>query len=89
MLQPLNSLILVEWQEEEKKTESGLYIPPTSDNNAFGFLKEGKVLNVNPDCKHIEVGDIVLFNHLAKTEIPKDKTMVLVRTEDVYAVVKK
>lgn len=86
---PLNTNILIEYQEQtEKQTKNGIYIPQSVDENATGFLRTGKVVEVNPDCTTIEVGDIVLFNKNATCTIPTDKTKRLVRTEDIYAVIK-
>lgn len=86
-MKPLNSLILIKYCEPtEKKTQSGLYVPPTTDNNAFNFLQEGEVLAVNPDCKHINVGDTVLFNMNATAKVPNIDDQRFVRTEDIYAV---
>ena len=85
---PLNNLILVEYEEPvEKKTEAGLYVPPTTTTTtAQDFLKEGKVLAVNPKEEHIKVGDTVLFSIYAKTVVPGTKNQFFVRLEDLYAV---
>jgi co-chaperonin GroES (HSP10) len=85
---PLNNLILVEYEEPaEKKTEAGLYVPPTTTTTtAQDFLKEGKVLAVNPKEEHIKVGDTVLFGIYAKTVVPGTKNQFFVRLEDLYAV---
>lgn len=86
-MKPLNTLILVEYEEPtEKQTKSGLYVPPTSDGKAFNFLRKGKVLAVNPECKHIEEGNTVLFNINAVAKVPDMTDKLLVRTEDIYAV---
>lgn len=86
-MKPLNTLILIEYEEPtEKKTETGIYVPPSVDNNALGFLREAKVLAVNPKCENIKVGDTVLFNKNAATKVPTEKTQRLVREEDIYAV---
>lgn len=91
-MKPQNSLILIEYVEEtEKRTEAGIYVPPTSENNAIGFLREGKVVAVNrkeeTEEKDINVGDTVYFNKNAITTIPTEKNKVLVRKEDIYLVV--
>ena len=87
MIQPLNTYVLVEFKEEaEQKTESGLYVPPTANNNALGFLREGLVKAVNPKCENIKVGDKVLYNKNAVANIPNSKELKLVREEDIYAV---
>ena len=89
MIVPYNSYILIMYDEpEEKKTASGVYVPPSIDGNAFGFLRSATVLEVNKDCKDIKKGDIVLFNKNAVADIPTNKIKKLVRTEDIYAVLK-
>lgn len=91
-MKPVNSLILVQYEEEkEKQTETGIYIPPTAENNAIGFLRSGKVLEINrkeaEEEKDIKVGDTVLFNKNAICYIPTEKDKVFVRKEDVYGVI--
>lgn len=86
-MKPLNTLILIEFEEAgETKTKSGLYVPATVDKNALGFLREGKVLAVNPKEEIVKVGDTVLFNKNAAVEVPGNKSQRLIRTEDLYAV---
>lgn len=86
MIQPLNTYVLVEHKEAEQKTESGLYVPPTANDNALGFLREGLVKAVNPKCESIKVGNTVLYNKHAVANIPNSKELKLVREEDIYAV---
>jgi len=90
-MKPQNSLILVEYkQETEKKTEAGIYVPPTAENNAIGFLRMGTVIAVNrkeeTEEHDIKPGDKVYFNKNAITTIPTEKDNVLVRKEDIYLV---
>ena len=90
-MKPQNSLILVEYkQETEKKTEAGIYVPPTAENNAIGFLRMGTVIAVNrkeeTEEQDIKPGDKVYFNKNAITTIPTEKDNVLVRKEDIYLV---
>lgn len=88
-IKPLRTNIIIAYETEvETKTQSGLIVPKTSDNNATGFLKKAEVIAINDECKTIEVGDIVLFNIQAAVELPDDKTKRILRTEDVYAVYK-
>lgn len=86
-MKPLNTLILIEYvKPEEKKTSTGVYIPPSVDDRAFGFLAQATVLATNPDCKHVNVGDKVLFNQNAVANVPGQPNQKLVREEDLYAV---
>lgn len=85
---PLNSLVLIEYEEPvEKKTQGGLYVPPATNTvSSKNFLREAKVLEVNPDCKHIEMGNIVYFDIRAKYIVPGTENKYFVRTEDIYGV---
>lgn len=90
-MKPQNSMIHVRFVEEkEKHTEAGIYIPPTAEDNAISFLRSGEVLGINrkeeTENKDIKVGDTVLFNKNAICRIPTTKDEVLVRKEDIYAV---
>ena len=93
MIKPVNTLILVKYIEEtEKRTEAGVYISPTAENNAIGFLRMGEVVEINrkeeTEEKDIKVGDTVYFNKNAICYIPTEKENVFVRKEDIYGVVK-
>ena len=85
---PLNSLILIEYEEpSEKKTEGGLYVPPATNTiNAKNFLREAKVIEVNPDSKHIKAGDSVYFDIRAIYKVPGEENKYFVRTEDTYGI---
>lgn len=87
-MKPLNSLILIEYQEpQEKRTDSGIYVPSTANTvTAQDFLRAGKVLEVNADEELIKKGDTVYFNLHAKTVVPGQKDQYFVRKEDLYAV---
>ena len=71
-MKPLNSLILLEYEEpKEEKTASGLYVSGVNSLiTATDFLKKGKVLAINDNEKTVKVGDIVLFNYNAKAKVP-------------------
>ena len=53
-MKPLNSLILIKYEEPtEKKTDSGLYVPQAVETvTAQNFLKEGTVVAVNEEEKN-------------------------------------
>lgn len=89
-MQPLNSLILIEYEEpKEQITDSGIYVPASANTvTAQDFLKQGKVLAVNADEKTIKPGDIVYFNLHAKTIVPGEKNQYFVRKEDLYGIQK-
>lgn len=83
-MRPLNSYILVKRLPDEQKIGS-IYISNT-DNLGIKVHK-GEVLAVNRDCEDLAVGDRIIYNkyaeHLSGMD---DKDMILVRTEDIEAV---
>lgn len=87
-MQPLNTLILIEYEEpKEKKTEAGLFVPPSASTvTAKDFLKSGKVLEVNAEETIIKKDDIVLFNIHSIVKVPQTENHYLIRKEDLYAV---
>ena len=87
MFKPLNTYLIVEIEvNQEVKTSGGLYVPPTVTNDPNDFLKQGTVIEINSDCKGINVGDIVYFNKRATIPIPNNPTLKIVRYEDLYMV---
>jgi chaperonin GroES len=92
-LKPLNDRILVKRLEMEEKTAGGLYIPDTAKEKP----SKGEVIAVGPgkvadDGKRVapavKVGDTVLFNKYAGTEIKLDGVEHLVmREDDILAVI--
>ena len=93
-LEPLNDRVLVKRLESEEKTAGGLYIPDTAKEKP----SKGQVVAVGPgklaeDGKRValavKVGDEVLFNKYAGTEVKLDGIDHLVmREEDILAVIK-
>lgn len=92
-LKPLGSRLVVEPIEQEEKTNSGIYLPDTAKEKPM----KGTVLSVGPGDRNekgdrvamdVAVGDIVLFNKYAGTEIKIDDKKILVMKEsDVLAIV--
>ena len=86
-LKPLNDRVLVKRLESEERTASGLYIPDTAKEKP----SKGEVVAVGPG-KHaddgklvpmtVKVGDMVLFNKYAGTEVKIDGAGHLVMRED-------
>ncbi len=92
-LKPLNDRVLVKRLESEEKTAGGLYIPDTAKEKP----SKGEIIAVGPgkvadDGKRValevKVGDAVLFNKYAGTEVKIDGTEYLVmREDDILAVI--
>lgn len=92
-LKPLNDRVLVKRLESEERTASGLYIPDTAKEKP----SRGEVVAVGPG-KHaddgklvamsVKVGDMVLFNKYAGTEVKLDGVEHLVmREDDILAII--
>ena len=92
-LKPLNDRDLVKRLESEERTASGLYIPDTAKEKP----SKGEVVAVGPG-KHaddgklvpmtVKVGDMVLFNKYAGTEVKIDGAEHLVmREDDILAII--
>ena len=90
---PLNDRVLVKRLESEERTASGLYIPDTAKEKP----SKGEVVAVGPG-KHaddgklvpmaVKVGDMVLFNKYAGTEVKIDGAEHLVmREDDILAII--
>ena len=92
-LKPLNDRVLVKRLESEERTASGLYIPDTAKEKP----SKGEVVAVGPG-KHaddgklvpmaVKVGDMVLLNKYAGTEVKIDGAEHLVmREDDILAII--
>ncbi len=88
-VKPLGDRVLVEPQEAEVKTASGIIIPDSAQEKP----QRGKVLAVGPGTKDVEmevkVGNIVLYGKYSGTEIKvDDKNCLIMRQSDILAVLK-
>lgn len=92
-IKPLEDRILIQPLEAETTTASGLYIPDTAKEKP----SKGEVVAVGPG-KHaddgklvpmaVKVGDMVLFNKYAGTEVKIDGAEHLVmREDDILAII--
>lgn len=90
-VKPLGDRVLVEPQEKEETTASGLVLPDTAKERP----QEGKVIAVGPgrlndDGKRIamevKAGDVVVYSKFAGTEYTENGTEYLVlRETDILA----
>ncbi len=91
---PLGDRILVKPTEAEEKTKSGIILPDSAKEKP----SKGKVISVGKgkatdegEVKALEVktGDVVLYGKYSGTEIKyKDEDMVILRENEVLAIVK-
>ena len=90
-VKPLGDRVLIEPQEKEETTASGLVLPDTAKERP----QEGKVIAVGPgrlndDGKRIamevQTGDVVVYSKFAGTEYTENGTEYLVlRETDILA----
>lgn len=92
-LTPLGDRLVVEPQEQEEMTASGLVLPETAKEKP----QQGAVLAAGPgrrdnDGKRVEldvkVGDVVMYAKYAGTEIKMDgKKYLILKESDILAIV--
>ncbi|MDD9150611.1 MULTISPECIES: co-chaperone GroES [unclassified Sporolactobacillus] len=93
MLKPLGDRIVIEPQEKEEKTASGIVLPDSAKEKP----QEGRVVAVGAGkvsdageriALDVKEGEKVLFSKYAGTEVKYDgKTYLVVRQDDVLAVI--
>ena len=87
MIKPLADRVLIEPNEAETKTASGLYIPDTAKEKP----QQGTVLAFGPgktdEPMEVKVGDTVLYGKYAGTEVTvEDQKYLIVRQSDILAI---
>jgi chaperonin GroES len=92
-LRPLSDRLVVEPQEKEEKTASGIILPETAKEKP----QKGTVLAAGPgrtddDRKRIDmdvkIGDVVLYARFAGTEIKiDDRKLLILKESDILAIV--
>lgn len=93
-LQPLSDWVVAEQEEAVTKTASGLYLP----DKAAEKPKVAKVLATGPGKvgddnervpMSVKTGDRIVYKSYSTTEVKiDDKEYILVREEDILAIVK-
>jgi chaperonin GroES len=86
-VKPLGERVLVEPQEAEVKTASGIIIPDSAQEKP----QKGKVLAAGPGTKDVKmevaVGNIVLYGKYSGTEIKvDDKNYLIMKQSDILAI---
>ena len=87
-IQPLSDRVLVEPQEAETKTASGLYIPDSAKEKP----QQGKVVAVGKGKKDhnmtVKVGDIVLYGKYSGSALKYEgNDYLIMREEDILAII--
>ena len=91
MLKPLGDRVVVEPLKQEDVTESGIVLPDNAKEKPMkgtvlavgnGRLEKGQ--RIPPE---VSVGDVVLYNKYAGTEVKHDsKELLIMRESDILAV---
>ncbi|MBQ9548414.1 MAG: co-chaperone GroES [Bacteroidales bacterium] len=87
MIKPLADRVLIEPQEAQTRTASGIYIPDTAKEKP----QQGKVIAAGPGKKdepmEVKVGDVVLYGKYSGTEVTvgEDKYLI-VKQSDILAI---
>jgi chaperonin GroES len=68
-LQPINQHVLLEMEEREEKTASGIYIPDTAKEKPQ-FAKVVAISGI--EKPEISVGDVVFYKNFSGTELEYD-----------------
>lgn len=95
-LKPLADRVVVKPLEAEEKTKGGIVLPDTAQEKPH----EGEVLAVGPgkltesgkvQPPEVKVGDRVIYGKYSGTEITtrEGETILIMREDDIYAVVNK
>lgn len=91
-LTPLHDRVLVKRLDSEEKTAGGLYIPDTAKEKP----SRGEIVAVGPGKAYkdkvmpmsVKVGDTVLFNKYAGTEVKLDGIEhLMMREDDILAII--
>ncbi len=93
MIKPLGDRVVIEVAEVELKTKSGIIMPETSkekpQKGKVVAVGTGKVLdNGTRLALEVKVGDDILFNKYAGSEVKvDDKEYLVIRESDILAII--
>jgi len=90
-IKPLDERIVVKFKEVKETTKSGIVLPDTAEKDK---PQQGEIIAVGKTCcsedgePQVKVGDVVVFDKFAGTEVTlDDDDYVIVNIEDVLAVI--
>ena len=91
-IQPLSDRVVVQAQDADEKTASGLYIPDTAkekpQRGAVISVGPGRVENGTKIAMTVKPGDIVLYGKYSGTEITlDDQEYMIMRESDILGIV--
>lgn len=85
-VRPLHDRVLLQRQEAQSQTASGLYIPDKSQEKPQNAL----VVAVGPKVNDVKKGDVVLLSKYTGTDVTVDgESMLLVKEEELLGIVEK
>jgi len=91
MLKPLHNNVVLEKEEKEARTQSGIILSEKKDDQQVGrvvAVGEGKYVNGTLVKTTVKPGDRVVFKKYGTTEVELDKKEYLILSEDdILAVV--
>lgn len=85
MLKPLHNNVVLEKEEKEARTQSGIILSEKKDDQQVGrvvAVGEGKYVNGTFVKTTVKVGDRVVFKKYGTTEVELDKKEYLILSED-------
>ena len=87
MIKPLADRVVIEPQEAQTQTASGIFIPDKAQEKP----QQGKIVAAGPGKKdepmEVKVGDVVLYGKYAGTEVTvEDKKYLIVKQSDILAI---
>lgn len=83
-LKPLRDRVIVDMEQKEETTESGLVVPEAAKDDP----NEGRVQAVGSDVTTVQVGDIVIVPKYLVSVIEIDDTRYTILDEDEILAVK-
>jgi len=86
-IKPLGDNVLIKVRKQEKRTESGIVLPDTAEDER---PQVGEVIAVGDNQEKIKVkaGDKIIFAKYSGTEIKIDREELLIlKSEDILAVI--
>lgn len=83
-IKPLADYVVVQQEQAESKTASGLYLPTAAQEKP----KVAKVVAVGKAVKEVKVGDRVVFGGYSNTEVKHEgQDYILIKEENIFATV--
>jgi chaperonin GroES len=91
-IQPLSDRVVVQTQDAEEQTASGLYIPDTAkekpQRGVVLAVGPGRVENGNKIAMTVKAGDTVLYGKYSGTEVTLDDTeYMIMRESDILGII--